>query len=204
MRTLTSALAIAAVLVAGSAIAQTTQPQPGQASPPAATQPSSPPAATPSPGMQSQTPSAGSVNFMAQQQSDQWRADKMIGLDVYGANNDKVGDISEILLGKDGKVEAVVIGVGGFLGIGAKDVAIPFSALQFRMEPARTASGTGTTGTTGGAATTASGPREYPDHAVVSLTKEQLQNAPSFRYASDTGRDSGATGSAPRTGAPNR
>lgn len=208
LRNLTSTLAIAAALMAGSALAQTQQ-QPGQASPPAGAQ-SSPPAAmqpsTPAPSTSAQqnqaSPSAAGVKFMAQQTSDQWRGYKMVGLDVYGPNNEKVGDINEILISKDGKIEAFVVGVGGFLGIGEKNVAIPFNALQFRMESPRTASGatggttgTGTTGSAQQAPAAASGVREFPDHATVSLTKEQLQNAPAFRYASDTGRASGSTGS---------
>jgi ribosomal 30S subunit maturation factor RimM len=47
---------------------------------------------------------------------DMWRSSKLIGLNVYNDQNEKLGDISEILLDKSGKVEGVVIGVGGFLG----------------------------------------------------------------------------------------
>ena len=48
----------------------------------------------------------------------QWRGSKLIGVDVYNNANEKVGDISEILLDTSGKVTGVIIGVGGFLGIG--------------------------------------------------------------------------------------
>ena len=48
--------------------------------------------------------------------SSQWRASKLVGLNVYNEQNEKLGDISEILLDKSGKVEGVIIGVGGFLG----------------------------------------------------------------------------------------
>lgn len=50
--------------------------------------------------------------------------DALRGEGVYGPNDDKVGDVSSLVQGSDGKVEGVVIDVGGFLGIGAKPVAI--------------------------------------------------------------------------------
>ena len=53
-----------------------------------------------------------------------WRASKLMGLDVYNENNEKLGDVNEIILDKSGKVTAVVIGVGGFLGMGEHDVAV--------------------------------------------------------------------------------
>ena len=46
-----------------------------------------------------------------------WRASKLMGLNVYNEANEKLGDINELILDKDGKVNAVVIGVGGFLGM---------------------------------------------------------------------------------------
>src|SRR5882757_3877416 len=56
--------------------------------------------------------------------SDQWRASKLIGLNVYNDQNEKLGDVSEILLDKSGKVTGVVIGVGGFLGMGQHDIKV--------------------------------------------------------------------------------
>jgi len=53
---------------------------------------------------------------MTQEKPGQWRASKLNGLDVYNNDNEKVGDIREVLFNRDGKAEAVVIGVGGFLG----------------------------------------------------------------------------------------
>jgi sporulation protein YlmC with PRC-barrel domain len=50
--------------------------------------------------------------------------------DVYDAQNNKIGDVNDILLEKDGRVSAVIVGVGGFLGVGEKDVAVPFNALK--------------------------------------------------------------------------
>jgi sporulation protein YlmC with PRC-barrel domain len=49
---------------------------------------------------------------------------------VYDTSDSKIGEISDVLVGKDGKVEAFIISVGGFLGVGEKDVAVPFNALR--------------------------------------------------------------------------
>lgn len=65
-------------------------------------------------------------------------ADKLEGKDVYGANNEKIGEIEDFVLGSDGTVQAVVIEVGGFLGIGEKDVLVGWSALQMTMDGSKT------------------------------------------------------------------
>ncbi len=78
---------------------------------------------------------ANAGQFLTQEKPNQWRASKLNGLDVYNNNNEKVGDIREVLLNRDGKAEAVVIGVGGFLGIGEHDVAVPFSEVKFVDQP---------------------------------------------------------------------
>src|SRR5712672_4876609 len=86
-------------------------------------------------------------------QSDLWRSSKLIGLNVYNDQTEKLGDISEILIDKSGKVEGVVIGVGGFLGMGEHDIKVDMSKLKFVDEPVRTsATTTTTTNTTTGAA----------------------------------------------------
>lgn len=93
---------------------------------------STPPAATKS---DQATPggTAGKPNFVMSQKPDQWLASKFKGTNVMGADNKKIGDVSDILFDKDGKIEAYVISVGGFLGVGAKEVAIAPSA--FTVEP---------------------------------------------------------------------
>jgi sporulation protein YlmC with PRC-barrel domain len=169
------------------------------------------PAARPSAtGSQAATPAgrSGNVQFMSQAQPGQWRASKLVGVDVYGQNNEKIGDVNDVLMDANGNAQAVVIGVGGFLGIGEKDVALPFNAVQWSSQPRQaSASGTSrdgspaTTGTTPGTARTtntnntmaagATPNRDAPDHVVLNMTKEQLQNAPAFKYASD--QDSGNT-----------
>jgi sporulation protein YlmC with PRC-barrel domain len=49
---------------------------------------------------------------------------------VYDPSDAKIGEITDVLVGKDGKVEAFIVSVGGFLGMGEKDVAVPFSAVH--------------------------------------------------------------------------
>ncbi|WP_445501947.1 PRC-barrel domain-containing protein [Microvirga sp. G4-2] len=151
-------------------------------------------------------PAAGAAGSMTQMQPGQWRASKLEGLNVYNQNDEKIGDISEMLVDQSGKVQAIVVGVGGFLGIGEHDVAIPFDQVKFVNEPRRTAAtttttttgtaGTGatapsttttapsTTGSTAGTtATTAdTGDRSAPDHAMVNMTKDQLKAMPEFKY----------------------
>ena len=72
---------------------------------------------------------------LAQESPDQWRASKLVGLRVYGPDNKSVGKITDVLVGKDGRAQDVIIGVGGFLGIGEKDVAVPFAAVNFSDQP---------------------------------------------------------------------
>ena len=57
-------------------------------------------------------------------QADEIRASKMIGSAVYDVQNRKIGSVDDVILNKDGKVDAVVIDVGSFLGMGGKDVAV--------------------------------------------------------------------------------
>src|SRR6187200_2056512 len=68
----------------------------------------------------------------------EWRASKLIGVDVYNNQNEKIGDINEILLDPAGKVSGVVIGVGGFLGMGEHDVLVKLDQIKFINEPVRT------------------------------------------------------------------
>ena len=92
---------------------------------------------TPAPST-SAMPSGGmmdSTSWMTQPQSGQWRTSHLEGLAVYNANNERIGEINEMLVDSSGKIHAAVIGVGGFLGIGERDVAVPFEQLKFVNEP---------------------------------------------------------------------
>src|SRR3954453_20995229 len=79
-----------------------------------------------------------SPKFIQAQGADKWVFSKFKGTDVLGPDNAHIGDVSDLLFDKSGKVDGVVVGVGGFLGIGKKDVAIDLSA--FEVVPASTGS----------------------------------------------------------------
>ena len=127
-----------------------------------------------------------------------WRASKLVGLSVYNDKNESLGSINDLLTDKDGNIKAVVIGVGGFLGVGEHLVAVPLDKIKFVNEPvvyagagATKTSPTGTmpsSSTTTGAANTApaaaSKPNPwYPDHAMFSATKDELKAMPEFKYS---------------------
>ena len=67
----------------------------------------------------------------------EWRASKLVGVNVYNDVNEKIGDINDVILDKSGKVENVVLGVGGFLGMGEHYVAIAYDKLKWSNEPPR-------------------------------------------------------------------
>ena len=154
---------------------------------------------------QTSNSNANSNNTQANKSSDQqhqtasqmnlWPASKIKGLNVYNQNNEKIGDISDLMLSKDGKIDDVVISVGGFLGIGTHDVAVKFSELKWEMEPVKSTTTSsnppassanrpaGTVGT--GNANNANAynqPKQFwPDHALLAnASKDELKNRPQF------------------------
>lgn len=153
-----------------------------------------------SPSTPPSTPPAATTMTAPRATGDLWRTSKLMGLDVYNDQNEKLGDISEVLIDKSGSVKGVVIGVGGFLGMGEHNIMVEMNKLKFVDQPMRTSSSTSTTGGTGtttGAATGTSRPattttttssssnghKWYPDHAVLSgASKDQLKNMPEFKY----------------------
>ncbi len=131
-------LASALMLASSSQVLTQTAPPPVPQTPPAVTTPS---------GQQ----------MWYSHQADEMRASKLIGTKVVNAANETIGDINEIVLGKDGKVAAVIVGVGGFLGLGEREVAVSFSSLQMR--------------------------RDQSNNLVLTMnaTKDVLKNAPAWR-----------------------
>lgn len=86
------------------------------------------PSAMPRAGDSSATMDKSAKNTAAK---GDWRASNLIGSSIHNAANESIGDINDLLIGADGQVSAVVVGVGGFLGIGEKNVALPFNELSF-------------------------------------------------------------------------
>src|SRR6516164_4696948 len=74
--------------------------------------------------------STDSGSVIAAQKPDEWLATKFRGTSVLGSDGVKIGSVDDILFERNGSIKALVIGVGGFLGIGAKEVAIPFKQFQ--------------------------------------------------------------------------
>jgi sporulation protein YlmC with PRC-barrel domain len=90
---------------------------------------------------QAQPAADGAGAGFVQPQPGAMRGSKMIGLPVVGMDHVRVGSIEDVLIGDAGKVEAVVIGVGGFLGIGEKLVAIPYDTVAWNMKDVPLTSG---------------------------------------------------------------
>jgi sporulation protein YlmC with PRC-barrel domain len=76
---------------------------------------------------------------------------------VYDPQDNKIGEIMDVLMDKDGKANALIIGVGGFLGAGEKDVAVPFHAVELKT-------------------------KNNKPYLVMSATKDQLKAAKGFKY----------------------
>jgi sporulation protein YlmC with PRC-barrel domain len=83
-----------------------------------------------------------------------WRSSKMVGLSVYNDNNESIGSVNDLLADKSGNIKAVVIGVGGFLGVGEHLVAIPFDKVKWVTEPVAYTGTAGATGTRPASTTT--------------------------------------------------
>ena len=81
--------------------------------------------------------------------------------DVYDPSNNKIGDIKDVLIDKTGQAKALIIGVGGFIGMGEKDVAVPFDAVKSTTKDNKT-------------------------YLVMNANKDELKNAAGFTYDRST------------------
>ncbi len=127
-----------------------------------------------SPNAQVQTPP--SPNAQAQwysHQGTETRASKLIGTTVQNDANESIGKINEVILGKDGKVAAVVVGVGGFLGMGEREVALNYDALRLTQDS------------------------NGKFRVVFNATKDSLKAAPAWTWSSDDRSNTSGTSSAP-------
>ena len=146
------------------------------------------------------------VEFVTAQQESDWLASSLIGRAVYNTEQQSLGSINDVILDQEGQVMAVLIGVGGFLGIGGKDVGVNFASLQFEeqkdVEPApspqpgpglSTAPPAGTEspavpgqapGSLAGNEPQSAEAEDDADHSkmiiVLNVTKEELSGAPAF------------------------
>jgi sporulation protein YlmC with PRC-barrel domain len=141
---------------------------------PAYAQSSSSSTASPSASSPSTSASSASTHVTATQlQPGQIRATQMDGSTVYDAQNQKVGDVKDIILDRDGKVAAVVLDVGAFLGIGGKNVAIGMSDLKITQDD------------------------NNKPRFTVDMTKDQLKSAQAYDLNGPSRNSSSGTTTAP-------
>jgi sporulation protein YlmC with PRC-barrel domain len=126
---------------------------------------------SPSAFAQTTTGMADAITNVSQEEASQWRSSKLIGKNVYNNSNEKIADISDLLVDQNGKIQGVVLGVDGILGMRKHLVTVKFENLKWV--------------TTTGSASPAPDPggTRYPDHAVLNATKNQLKSMPEFSGA---------------------
>ena len=143
MYTLLSATALASMLIVLPAVAQT---------------PPSPPSSTASPASMPQStdmaPTGQPRYFSAY--SNEVRTTKLIGALVRNPAGETIGDVNEILVDNTGKIAAVVVGVGGFLGLGEREVALAFESIRLTRD------------------------KDGKDVLTVNATKDALKTAPAW------------------------
>lgn len=180
MRQFTPLLAAVALLIASPALAQQQAPSGSAAQ---------------------SAPSSASTAVLTSPPADSMTVTAYYKQNVYDNNNNKIGQIVDVLVGKDGKINAFVIGAGGFLGMGKHDVMVPFSAVKMVKEADRTASTdrNAKTDKNRDAKTARAAANSY--RLVMDTTKDALKNAPGVKYdrtamawvPDDSNRTSGGT-----------
>ncbi len=152
-----------ALLAATPALAQSKAPStdvttPNTAAPANKPAPQANPAAAPSTSPAPATANAqnaGATHFVTNEGQDQWLVGSLWNKSVYNAAGKSIGELKDVLVDRDGKVAAVVVGVGGFLGLGEKNVAVDYSFIKEH----------------GGIS---------PNRIVLNMTEQELRSAPSF------------------------
>jgi sporulation protein YlmC with PRC-barrel domain len=97
------------------------------------------------------------AQFLTEQKPNDWLASNLIGKSVVNAENESVGEINDLVTNSNGKIIAALIGVGGFLGLGEKDVAVSFNDLKLVRDENNTVT------------------------AMLNTTKDSLSQAPDFK-----------------------
>ncbi|WP_185982925.1 PRC-barrel domain-containing protein [Aureimonas mangrovi] len=191
--------------------AMDSQPSDGMATPPAAEG-----------EMETSTEAMGTASatgegpFVTVPPTGAWRVSDLEGKNVEDATGESIGSISDVLVDENGEVIAVLVGVGGFLGIGAKDVAVSMEALEFgpgsteglSTAPAADAAPAGGTAPAAEApaeADTAEAPPvigedNLPDRIVLNVTRDELEAAPAYGEPEDAAADAGGGETAPAGG----
>lgn len=131
------------------------------------------------------------IKYITRQTPTDWTAEALIGRTVENAQGDNLGEVNNVIINEKGDVVAVVIGVGGFLGIGEKNVGVPFDALDFRtVDPAEDRADKTkdekTEQKTDSMAARFDSEHENM-HIVLNTTKEDLEDAPAFVWLDEQG-----------------
>lgn len=138
-------------------------------------------------GTKDHTAKPSNINYVTRQKPGDWSAQALIGRSVENENDETLGDINNVILNEKGKVVAVTIGVGGFLGLGEKDVGVPFDALKFETAAeAAKDSETASEATSEEKNKADRASRFDSEHAnmqiVLDATRDQLEKAPKFLW----------------------
>lgn len=131
--------------------------QPGAPAPAEQGQPAPAPAAPVDPAPVVTQPSGTFVN---ERRTDQWLASVLRSKNVYDRSDERIGAINDLVIDRNGAVSAVVIGVGGFLGIGEKNVGVPFRDIKISI-------------------------RDGNEWLVLERSKDELKAAPAFNASGE-------------------
>jgi sporulation protein YlmC with PRC-barrel domain len=128
------------------------------------------------------TTSAGSTEFLSSVPAGALLVTEWYNQSVYDQTNTKIGDISDVLISPiDGKITALIIGVGGFLGLGEKYVAVAFSEVKWTL---RDSENYPTIHTTKEALRVARGLKHDPNSSAWIVARRPEQTNPAVRVAS--------------------
>ena len=114
------------------------------------------------PAMNAPAPAGETSKFMTKEASNQWRIGNLMNKSVYNAQGKSIGDLNDVLVGPDGKIQALVIGVGGFLGLGEKSVAVDYNYIEKNGNIT-------------------------PNRITLNMTDQDLRAAPTFVRTKNTG-----------------
>ena len=130
--------------------------------------------------------SKSNVNYLTRQAPTDWTAEALIGRTVENGNGDDLGEINNVVINENGNVVAIVIGVGGFLGIGEKDVGVPFDVLEFRTDAQMDRTDSASTADRAEKRADDRSARFDTEHdnmrIVLTTSKEDLEGAPDYAW----------------------
>ena len=96
------------------------------------------------------------MSYVASQGVSETRASKLVGVSVKNKAGDIIGDINDVVFQENGQISTYIVGVGGFLGVGEKNVGVPYAAINVIKDEKGTRS------------------------ATLDATKAQLEAAPTY------------------------